>query len=226
MTTTKTHMLRRDAIIAAKTWMANPDDFVIVDTETTGLGDSDEIIEIAIINMRGMVLLDTLVKPIRKTIPKAASDIHGIKIGMLENAPTWARVFPQVKRILRNRKMITYNLAYDARLMAQSCKKSKIAFDLSGQHWCAMLAYASYVGEWNEAKGDFKWQKLPSAGHRAIHDCRATLQIIEEMAATPLEIERKTYKISAWDRIPTWQKTVLIVAVVCLLMALLGSLQR
>ncbi|WP_227522462.1 exonuclease domain-containing protein [Klebsiella pneumoniae] len=38
-------------------------DHVIIDTETTGLMASDEIIEITIINMRGEILLNTLVKP-------------------------------------------------------------------------------------------------------------------------------------------------------------------
>lgn len=48
-------------------------DHVIIDTETTGLMASDEIIEITIINMRGEILLNTLVKPsrlFRQKLPK------------------------------------------------------------------------------------------------------------------------------------------------------------
>ncbi|OKL75334.1 hypothetical protein AF45_005430 [Klebsiella pneumoniae MGH 59] len=48
-------------------------DHVIIDTETTGLMASDEIIEITIINMRGEILLNTLVKRaalFRQKLPK------------------------------------------------------------------------------------------------------------------------------------------------------------
>jgi len=40
-------------------------DFVILDTETTGLYDDDEIVSIAIINSDGQTLLNQLVKPVR-----------------------------------------------------------------------------------------------------------------------------------------------------------------
>ena len=218
---------RLDAILMARTWLANPDDFLILDTETTGLGDDDEIIEIAIINMRGEMLLDTLVRPARKTISREATDVHGINATMLDGAPTWARVFPKVKAMLQGRGMVVYNLAFDARLMAQSCASSQIAFDLGGKHWCSMLAYASYIGEWNDAKGSYRWHKLPSAGHRAVNDCRATLEIIQAMAATRLEIEpRQSYRLTLLDRlglIPRWQKVTIVLVGLILLLAFLGS---
>lgn len=53
----------------AKRWIDKG--FVILDTETTGLGFDDEIVEISIIDCAGYVLLNTLVKP-SKSIPEAA----------------------------------------------------------------------------------------------------------------------------------------------------------
>ncbi len=43
--------------------MQNKDKYAILDTETTGLGKNDEIIEISILALDGTVLLDTYVKP-------------------------------------------------------------------------------------------------------------------------------------------------------------------
>lgn len=54
---------------------------------------------------------------------------------------------------------------------------------------CVMRVYAKYVGEWNEFHGDYKWQRLPRGGHRALDDCQATLRMLREMASAPLSTE-------------------------------------
>jgi len=67
---------------------------------------------------------------------------------------------------------------------------------LAAQSWedCAMVAYAEWYGDWTwdyEARddeplyrqGDYRWQKLPGAGHRAAGDCRAVIDVLKEMAA-------------------------------------------
>jgi DNA polymerase III epsilon subunit-like protein len=66
---------------------------------------------------------------------------------------------------------------------------------LAAQAWedCAMVAYAEWYGDWmwdydardNEPlyrQGDYRWQKLPGAGHRAADDCRAVIGVLKEMA--------------------------------------------
>ncbi|MDX2697119.1 3'-5' exonuclease [Streptomyces ipomoeae] len=66
---------------------------------------------------------------------------------------------------------------------------------LAAQVWedCAMHAYAEWVGDWRwdyEARddeplyrqGDYRWQRLPGAGHRAADDCWAVLGVLKEMA--------------------------------------------
>lgn len=66
---------------------------------------------------------------------------------------------------------------------------------LAAQVWedCAMVAYAEWYGDWvwdYEARddeplyrqGDYRWQRLPGAGHRAADDCRAVIGVLQEMA--------------------------------------------
>ena len=67
---------------------------------------------------------------------------------------------------------------------------------LAAQSWedCAMGAYAEWYGDWvwdYDARddeplyrqGDYRWQRLPGAGHRAADDCRAVIDALKEMAA-------------------------------------------
>jgi hypothetical protein len=65
--------------------------FLILDTETTGIGQWDRIVEIALIDDQGMVLMNTLVNP-EIPIPKEASAIHGITDEMVSAAPTFSEI--------------------------------------------------------------------------------------------------------------------------------------
>src|SRR5207249_12089207 len=53
---------RQDVITWARQ-VVEESETLILDTETTGLDDDDEVIQLAIIDMQGNVLLDTLAKP-------------------------------------------------------------------------------------------------------------------------------------------------------------------
>jgi hypothetical protein len=60
-----------------------PSDLTVVGlgTETTGIDGDAEVIEIAIIDIRGYVLLDTLIRP-QGDIPAEATAIHGINAAL------------------------------------------------------------------------------------------------------------------------------------------------
>ena len=67
----------------ARAWLAA--NALILDTETTGLGDDAEVVELAVIDCAGAVLLDTLVRP-SGPVPAEAAAIHGITDAMAANA--------------------------------------------------------------------------------------------------------------------------------------------
>jgi len=69
----------------------HPTKYLYLDTETTGLDEKAEIIEIAILDVAGNVLLDSLVKP-TSPISDAASKVHGIMMSMLGDAPSWQQL--------------------------------------------------------------------------------------------------------------------------------------
>lgn len=166
--------------------------FVILDTETTGLGDKAEICSIAIIDDTGKTLLDTLVRPVRG-IPADATRIHGITDKDVQGVRGWLNLNQQVWDLLYGRDVIIYNADYDLRLLIQS-EKACDPFALSDwstiSRVCAMNAYAEHVGDWNEYHDNYKWHKLTDAArtigyqlpegmkpHGALADCLMTLAV-------------------------------------------------
>ena len=77
-------------LCAAVANLLERDDVLVLDTETTGLKQA-EVIEVSVINTKGEVLLDTLVRPRTSYMNPHAQRVHGISLGELETQPTWPR---------------------------------------------------------------------------------------------------------------------------------------
>lgn len=185
----------RSASLADFLEIVRSGDYVVLDTETTGLHNG-EIVQIAIVASDGDVLLDTLVKP-SKPIPADATAIHGITNDMVSSAPLWKDVLPEVAAAVCDWNVIVYNAQYDRSFL----HKTNDAHGLDRIDWkgcaawyCAMTAFAELYGDWNEYHQNYKWQPLYKAGqhyglsfqpgkqHTALGDCLMTLDIIKKMA--------------------------------------------
>jgi DNA polymerase-3 subunit epsilon len=157
-------------------------DWVILDTETTGRFDYDEIVQVAILSHDGKALLDTFVRP-TQPIPLDATAIHGITNEDVKDAPLFPEVYEKIERIIEGKTIVIYNAQFDVRLIQQSLAKHNLLpaeLNLAYVH-CAMLMYSAWVGElW--PYGGYKWQKLESGDHTALGDCRATMDLIKKMA--------------------------------------------
>lgn len=180
------HPRPKDRIAASK-WaagvVADAERVVFLDTETTGLGRRDEIIQIAILDINGRELCKTLVGLTnRKTVPKAASAIHGITKKDLEGKPTYRELSHHLQSVLRGKRVIAYNAEFDFRMMQQT-------FSIAGGYkpdpsrWeCAMKVYAAFYGESHPFFGDYKWQKL-GGSHDATDDVVQLISLVKRMAA-------------------------------------------
>ena len=88
---------RRSVIQEARLLLdSNP---VYLDTETTGLHQSAEVIEIGIIDDQGNIFIEQRIRP-RGNIDPGAQRMHGITLEMLADAPTWEQVWPQAEAVL------------------------------------------------------------------------------------------------------------------------------
>ncbi|MDY0227344.1 MAG: 3'-5' exonuclease [Desulfomicrobium apsheronum] len=185
------NIVRRIAIKEARELLET--DFVVVDTETTGLGPDAEIVEISIIDRDGTDLFTSLVRPNVPITPELTA-IHGIDNDMVRNAPCWKDIHDCVMHLLTNKKIAIYNAPYDLRMLQQCSDFAGCRLpDLARQSKCIMNIYSKYVGEWSDHHGNWRWHKLSNAAqacgvdatgaHRALADTRMTLGVIRYIAA-------------------------------------------
>lgn len=183
---------RAAAITWAREIAADPN-VVFLDTETTGLGEDAEIVDIGIVDRDGNVLLDELVRP-QRPIPAEATAVHGITDAMAADADSWVAVGLRVHDALADRRVVIYNAGYDSAMIAQCCAEHGLK-PIERDWQCAMLAYSDFDGTLNR-RGEPKWHKLDAAaerfgiapgGHRALADANTARLVVLAMANEPLE---------------------------------------
>ena len=153
-------------------------DTLIIDTETTDL--NGEIIQIAMINTQGQVVLDTLVHPQTRVTPGAYA-VHHISNAMLRAAPDWTHIAPQFATLAVNHLLVSYNAPFDESMVRNSYSAVRLV-PIPLRWECAMRVYARYVHE-PSPYGGCRWVPLPGGDHSALGDTRATLEVLQVMAA-------------------------------------------
>lgn len=183
----------RERAIAWARAAAEDPDIVFLDTETTGLDGAAEVVDIAVVDGGGSVLLDTLVRPVR-SIPLIASGIHGIRDADVAAAPSWSEVYPELEEAIVGRRVIVYNASFDSRIVSQCCVACELAAPVLAWQ-CAMLAFAEFCAEPGRS-GGFKWHRLDLAasrfgvkpgGHRALGDALVCRAVVLGMARLGVE---------------------------------------
>lgn len=95
--------------------------FIVIDTETTGLGEDDEIIEFAAVGSDQKILWQSLVKPVRHTQWPEAQAINKIGPEDVEFALTAADQKHHISEVLSSCKVVVgYNVKFDLRMLSQS----------------------------------------------------------------------------------------------------------
>lgn len=157
---------------------ANKDKYIILDTETTGLSKIDEIVEIAIIDLDGNILLDTLVNPLRH-IPSQTTAIHGITDAMVSDAPDWVTVWPQVEKVLKNKIILAYNAMFDVRMIRQSCGNHNIKLP-----FIKCFDIMNVCKDWKGFRPKLESFATKKQNHRALSD---TMIILEDIILKHLD---------------------------------------
>jgi DNA polymerase III subunit epsilon len=155
----------------------------VLDTETTGLGEDAEIVELAIVDAAGVTMLHSLVRPSSAIEPDAAA-VHGLSAADRTGAPTLTDLWPQVQGAIRGTRILAYNAEFDRRLLAQSAARYGLkrpacrwdclmelcaALSDDGEHWLSLEAMCWELG-------------VASGGHRALGDARAALDVLRALA--------------------------------------------
>jgi len=114
--------------------------WIAVDTETTGTGPHDQVVEVAAVARDGEVVFESLVRP-NRPVPATATAIHGLAEGQLESAAPWPEVWPGLQLLLLDHPVLAWNAAFDIRLIRQTCARYRLPFRLS-EFVCLREAFA------------------------------------------------------------------------------------
>lgn len=150
-------------------------EFAILDTETTGLGASDRIVEIALVTYdaeRRKVVdeFDTLVNPMRDIGP---TNIHGLTPSMVSAAPTFAEIAPSLAERLDGAVLVAHNLSFDVRMLIQEFDRAGGLLE-PGTGICTLRLTGESLGSACRTYGvDLTHH------HRALTDARASLGLLE-----------------------------------------------
>jgi DNA polymerase III epsilon subunit family exonuclease len=161
-------------------------EFVVFDTETTGLSPLSSLVELGAVKMRGFKIVDTFHTLIRpwNHIPEDVSKVHGISQDMVKNAPQVDEVLGDFEDFLDGSVLVAHNAPFDLKIISvhlqrlerplwknlilDTCKVSKTHFPEAVSHSLENLC---------------KFWRSPFEGqHRALEDARHTAFVMSRMA--------------------------------------------
>lgn len=146
--------------------------FAVVDTETTGFGKTDRVIEIAIVLIEDNEIIqewETLVNPERDI---SNSEIHGITATHVSIAPIFSELIPDISNLINEKILVAHNLPFDKRFLELEYERAKTFADL-GSGFCTLQATRKKL---DVACKDFGI--VNDSAHRALSDARATAQLL------------------------------------------------
>lgn len=167
---------------------------ICFDTETTGLGNEAEILQLSIMNAADEVLFDEYMKPKHHLCWPEAEAVHHISPQMVADKESLDAHRGRITEILEAaRYYVGYNILYDIRMLKQSGIPMAPFHRKHVQVIDVMKNFAPIYGEPDPRRGGFKWQNLVTCAkyydydwgkdkaHGALADTRATLHCFKKM---------------------------------------------
>lgn len=150
--------------------------FAVVDTETTGFGKTDRILEIGIVLVDGNEIVEeweTLINPERDI---SNSNIHGITSDAVSLAPVFSEIVDEISTFLNNRIFVAHNISFDVRMLEQEFSRLGRLVDF-GRGFCTLQATRMKL----EA-ACLRYGVNNASAHRALTDARATALILSQIS--------------------------------------------
>ena len=162
--------------------LLNRHDVLIVDTETTGLDERAEVIDVAVIDTTGAVRFDAVSMPVGR-IPTEASNIHGLRPVDLKRmgARRWPKLYGELLNVLCGAEVVlAWNASFDARLLAQTSERHGLVLPTTIP-WRDLLAEYRVLrpcGRHGLAAAAEREHVAFEGAHRALADCQAVLAVL------------------------------------------------
>ena len=152
------------------------EDVVVLDTQTTGLDADAAVVDVAVINTRGRVLLYDL----RALGATSYRDVHGPLMRVLERAST----------------ICVYNAGFDMQMIEQSARRHGLDATIDANLVCIMEEYANFYtdnGRWPklEKAAGAEGVSVGGARHRPLTDARLVLGLMRAVVARERSQEKR-----------------------------------
>ena len=157
--------------------------FVVIDTETTGLSDGYQVIEIAVVDMNENILLSERVKP-SIAIEQNAAKVHGISESELSDVESFDSITKKLMLVIQGRRIAGYNLPYDTEAIYNSAIATDADIKIDNEALCVMQ-YANTIFKLTKS---MKLTELCEAfsistsnAHSATSDALMTVKLMKQL---------------------------------------------
>ena len=165
------------------------------DTETSGVGDHDQIITLSVLNKHEEVVYNKLFKPTCPLDP-AAMAIHKISEADIMKGLDFKSEFYAVKALFDGRVVVAYNAMFDVQMLKQSMAATGYKYPGITPLMVvdAMILYSRYANVDGFKPGSPKWYKQSEAleregintdglaFHDSVDDVRGTIRLMQHLS--------------------------------------------
>lgn len=169
-----------------KTSINDDNQYVVIDIETTGLKDDDEIIELAAILIKDKSVIDSYSSLINcnKKIPDEIINLTGItQDNLLNDGIQLKDAITNFLEFCGDNNLIGYNINFDMKFLQNSCKNNGLPFIKNKTTDVMKLAKKKKISNSGYSLSSIaKYLEIEySKTHRAYDDCILTYKIFEKL---------------------------------------------
>lgn len=175
-----------DGLILSEYPLLGIDNFVVIDTETTGMTADDEVIELSVVDMDGTVLYDSTFCPVSEVNPFASSVNH-LTNECLCDSPLFTDEWSKIKSFIGNKKVLAHNTKFDQRIIKQTLEKYNMDSSIVDSLFADCYDSVSIAKKYLDLPSYSLENIAHSLGirraesHRAADDCIMTLEVLTRL---------------------------------------------
>ena len=153
----------------------------MLDTETTGLDEDRELVEVAVVGPDGRLIFESLVRPSRQP-SAAARRVHGLDAASLRRAPNPGAALATLTPLLEGQLVYAFGATFDRRTLELTYRRQGLA--VPTWRWgCVHALYAQVRGFSASLRTacEIEAIPLPRGYHRAASDAMLAWQLLERL---------------------------------------------
>lgn len=161
-------------------------DYTVIDIETTGISEDDEIIEIGALRIRDGTAADTLVYLMQcsNEVPKEITKLTGITDDMIkENGIAFEQAMRSFFEFIGDDLLVGHNIRFDMKYLHKACKiyglpqiKNRI------EDTMRLAKKKAFISEGYSLASVCRYLGInDQQQHRALEDCKLTYRIFEKL---------------------------------------------